>query len=192
MDVLPPVDPAALPDDVRLLKSLVVELVGTLRTRDERIAQLERNMDLLARKVFGRTSEKVDPRQTVLFEQPAEEPLPEPPPSDSPSPAAPPPAKGRGRRPKPDTLRRVEVLHDLSDAEKQALAGDGELCRSAKRSPSSTNGSRRACTCCGMCRRSTPGHRQDSKAGERRARRTSSRPPSSRSRFRAASPGRAC
>ena len=73
-DALPPVDPASLPDDVRLLKSLVVELVATLRTRDERIAQLERNMDLLARKVFGRTSEKVDPRQTVLFEQPAEEP----------------------------------------------------------------------------------------------------------------------
>lgn len=126
-DALPPVDLASLPDDIRLLKSLVVELVGTLRTRDERISQLERNMDLLARKVFGRTSEKVDPRQTVLFEQPAEEPLPEPPPSDSPSPAVPPSTKGRGRRPKPDTLRRVDVIHDLTAAEKEALAAGGEL-----------------------------------------------------------------
>ena len=46
-DVPPSVDPHSLPDDVRLLKSLVVELAGIVRTRDERIAQLERNMDLL-------------------------------------------------------------------------------------------------------------------------------------------------
>jgi transposase len=132
-DALPPVDPAALPvdaaalpNDVRLLKSLVVELVATLRTRDERIAQLERNMDLLARKVFGRTSEKVDPRQTVLFEQPAEEPPSEPPPPAAPSVALK-PVKHRGRRPKPDTLRRVDVIHDLTAAEKEALAAGGEL-----------------------------------------------------------------
>lgn len=119
------VDPAALPDDVRLLKSLVVELAEIVRTRDQRIAQLERNMDLLARKVFGRTSEKLDPRQLALFEQPpAEPPPPEPPPSVE-SPLV--KRRGRGRRPKPDTLRREEVIHDLTPAEKQALAGDGLL-----------------------------------------------------------------
>ena len=108
-DVPPSVDPHSLPDDVRLLKSLVVELAGIVRTRDERIAQLERNMDLLVRKVFGRTSEKVDPRQTVLFEQPAEESPPEPPPSEAAPCASTARAKRRGRRPKPDTLRRVEA-----------------------------------------------------------------------------------
>lgn len=126
-DVPPSVDPHSLPDDVRLLKSLVVELAGIVRTRDERIAQLERNMDLLVRKVFGRTSEKVDPRQTLLFEQPVEESPPEPPPSEAAPCASTAPAKHRGRRPKPDTLRRVEIVHDLSPAEKEALAAGGEL-----------------------------------------------------------------
>ena len=126
-DVPLTVDSRALPDDARLLKSLVVELVATVRTRDERIAQLERNMDLLARKVFGRTSEKLDPRQTTLFEPPPEEPAPEPPPSGSSSSGAAPASKGRGRRPKPDTLARVDVIHDFTPAEKEALAAGGEL-----------------------------------------------------------------
>ena len=34
---------------------------------------------------------------------------------------------GHGRRPKPDHLKRVDVVHDLTEAEKQALAGDGQL-----------------------------------------------------------------
>lgn len=125
-DVPLTVDSRALPDDARLLKSLVVELVATVRTRDERIAQLERNMDLLARKVFGRSSEKLDPRQTTLFEPPPEEPPAEPPPSEAP-PVVSQATKGRGRRPKPDTLTRVDVIHDFTPAEKEALAAGGEL-----------------------------------------------------------------
>src|SRR6185503_1585720 len=63
------VDPDQLPQDVGVLKSVVVQLVESLQERDRRIAQLEHHMDLLVRKVFGRTSEKLDPRQLALFEK---------------------------------------------------------------------------------------------------------------------------
>jgi hypothetical protein len=35
--------------------------------------------------------------------------------------------RGHGRRKKPDTLERRDVIHDLNEAEKQALAGGGQL-----------------------------------------------------------------
>jgi hypothetical protein len=76
-------------------------------------------------KVYGRTSEKVDPGQLALFDKQPEEQaaVPEPPIKS----AAPGKRRGHGRRPKPDTLERRDVIHNLGDAEKQALAGDGQL-----------------------------------------------------------------
>jgi transposase len=120
------VDPDQLPNDVGVLKSLVVQLVESLQQRDQRIAKLEHHMDLLVRKVYGRTSEKVDAGQLALFEKQPEEAtaLPEPPPVETAESGK---RRGRGRRPKPDTLQRREIIHDLDDAEEQALAGDGAL-----------------------------------------------------------------
>ena len=119
------VDPDQLPADVGVLKSLVVQLVESLQQAHARIAKLEHHMDLLVRKMYGRTSEKIDPRQLALFEQPPEEVVPPPePPAPTAEPAK---RRGHGRRPKPDTLERRDVIHDFSEAEKQALAGDGEL-----------------------------------------------------------------
>jgi hypothetical protein len=118
------VDPDQLPHDVDALKSLVVQLIESLQGRDRRIAQLEHHMDLLVRKVYGRTSEKVDPGQLALFDkQPEEQAAVPEPPIES---AAPGKRRGHGRRPKPDTLERRDVIHDLGDAEKQALAGDSQ------------------------------------------------------------------
>jgi len=51
-DVPLKVDPEQLPNDVGTLKSLVVQLVESLRERDQRIAKLEHHMDLLVRKVY--------------------------------------------------------------------------------------------------------------------------------------------
>ena len=121
------VDPDQLPQDVGLLKSLVVQLVESLQERDRRIAQLERHMDLLVRKVFGRTSEKLDPRQLALFAKQDEAAIHE----TNPPPPAPPQEIIRQRRPgrrrRPDTLERREVIYDLSEAEKEAIAGSGKL-----------------------------------------------------------------
>ena len=87
-------------------------------------------MDLLVRKVYGRTSEKVDPQQLPLFEKQGEmaddEVIRAAGPESEP-PVAPSRKRGHGRRPKPDTLERRELIHDLGEAEKRALAGDGEL-----------------------------------------------------------------
>ena len=62
------VDPATLPDDAAVLKSLVAQLFAQLQSRDGRISDLEHRMSLLLRKLYGSKSEKLDPRQTSLFD----------------------------------------------------------------------------------------------------------------------------
>ncbi len=125
-------NPAELPDDPAFLKPLIVQLFETLQKSQQRVRQLEHHMDLLLRRVFGKSSEKLDPRQLVLaFAELSAETAP---PATSEPPAAPdvPAAntakqKGRGRRRTPDTLVRVEQIHDLSDEQKQTLGGEPNL-----------------------------------------------------------------
>src|SRR3954467_12473275 len=62
------VHPATLPNDSALLKSLVAQLFAELQSRDGRISDLEHRMSLLLRKLYGSKSEKLDPRQTSLFD----------------------------------------------------------------------------------------------------------------------------
>ena len=126
-DVPLKVDPDQLPSDVGVLKSLVVQLVEALQDRERRITKLEHHMDLLVRKVYGRTSEKIDPQQLPLFEKQVDSPpeMIEQPAADLANPVT--RKAGRGRRPKPDTLERRDVVHDLNEAEKQVLAGGGQL-----------------------------------------------------------------
>jgi transposase len=136
-DALPLPDPASLPDDPALLKQLVIQLIQELRARSQERESLEHRLDFLLRRLYGRSSEKLDPRQGTLFDAAAEETVAEtpgetPPSQDPPreAPEEPPPVKkrkGHGRRPKPDRVRLVEKVYDLSDAEKAALAGDGQL-----------------------------------------------------------------
>lgn len=130
------VDPATLPDDAALLKSLVAQLFAELQSRDGRISDLEHRMSLLLRKLYGSKSEKLDPRQTSLFDllagasedhqtaaahdtAPANEAPTEP--------RYPKPGSGHGRQRLPDQLQRREMEHDLTDAEKEALGGADNL-----------------------------------------------------------------
>ena len=130
-DALPPIDLGSLPDNPKFLKRLVAQLVETVRDRDGRIQRLEHNMDLLLRRLYGRSSEKLDPRQGVLFENlPVEEsppvaPLAEPALSDRPVDSS--PRRGHGRRRTEKNLRHVDIVHDLTDAEKEALGGEVRL-----------------------------------------------------------------
>lgn len=132
------VDLNSLPDDPALLKHLLGQLFGELRNRDGRIERLEYQMTLLLRRLYGRTSEKLDPRQALLFnptapdgESGAVEPPDFTPGSQTAGEAAAAaPARrgtGHGRRRLPDTLRRVELLHDLSEAEKALMGGADNL-----------------------------------------------------------------
>jgi transposase len=130
-EALLPVEPASLPNDPEFLKGLVVQLVETVRDRDGRIQRLEHNMDLLLRRMYGRSSEKLDPRQRMLFENlsveesPPVAPLAEPAPSDRPVDSS--PRRGHGRRRTEKNLRHVDIVHDLTDAEKEALGGEVRL-----------------------------------------------------------------
>ena len=130
------VNPATLPDDAALLKSLVAQLFAELQSRDGRISDLEHRMSLLLRKLYGSKSERLDPRQASLFDllaaasedqhtavihntAPAIEA-----PTELRSPK---PGTGHGRRQLPDQLQRREKVHDLTDAEKEALGGADNL-----------------------------------------------------------------
>lgn len=137
---LPPlaVDPALLPDDPAVLKELISQLMEVIRKHAGRVEHLEHQMTLLLRRLYGIRSEKVDPRQGILFDEPAAEDVPpagEPPaapatpdePADE-GEAAPSPRRGaHGRRRLPDSLVRVEQIHDLTDSEKEALGGAEQL-----------------------------------------------------------------
>jgi len=127
---LPPVDLGSLPGDPEFLKRLVAQLVETVRDRDGRIQRLEHNMDLLLQRLYGRSSEKLDPRQGVLFENlpveasPPVAPLAEPASLDRPADL--PSRRGHGRRRTEKNLRHVDIVHDLTDAEKEVL-GEARL-----------------------------------------------------------------
>jgi transposase len=134
------VDPATLPDDAVLLKSLVAQLFAQLQSRDGRISDLEHRMSLLLRKLYGSKSEKLDPRQASLFDlltavpegqaAMADDSPPTAAGDDSADDAATSMTKqraGHGRRRLPDQLQRREVEHDLTEPEKAALGGAANL-----------------------------------------------------------------
>lgn len=124
-----------LPDDPQLLKQLIADLLVELAKKDGRIEQLQHRMDLLLRKLYGASSEKFDPRQASLFEttpsEPAAAEIPAEPATDNSPAREPGPAAasrpGHGRRKLPDTLKTVEVVHDLTEAEKAAMGGPENL-----------------------------------------------------------------
>ena len=123
---LPDLD--TLPDDPATLRQLVLQLLAALRGKDTELSKLQHHMDLLLRRLYGRSSEKLDPLQRLLFEAVVAEAAAVP---KSPAVVETETNHGKrpghGRRPKPDHLKRVDKVHDLTEAERQALAGDGEL-----------------------------------------------------------------
>lgn len=129
-DALPSPDPALLPDDPTVLKQLVVQLASQLQQANARLERQEHHMHLLLKRLYGSKSEKHDPRQGVLFdpesgkEDVASHPQPA---SDTLPPRTSPNRHQHGRKRIPDNVRREEVVHDLSEAEKVALGGEENL-----------------------------------------------------------------
>jgi transposase len=117
----------ALPDDPATLRQLVLQLLEALRGKDIELSKLQHHMDLLLRRLYGRTSEKFDPLQQLLFERAGEAVEATFQGAAAEEPSANGKRRGHGRLPKPDHLKRVDVIHDLSEAEKEALAASGEL-----------------------------------------------------------------
>ena len=91
-----------LPTDPQALRQLVLELLSALQEKERRIGQLSSQLEALKRRIFGRSSEKLDPDQMALDlgawlaaqTSPASQQAPEPPRSE---PEAT-PRQGHGRR----------------------------------------------------------------------------------------------
>src|SRR6186997_1628002 len=67
-DLYSPLDPSALPDDPALLKQLLLQLIALLRKETKRREDVERNMDLLLRKLTAGKSVASSPGQLNLFD----------------------------------------------------------------------------------------------------------------------------
>ncbi|MFP4596573.1 IS66 family transposase [Ralstonia sp.] len=120
----------ALPDDVATLKAMVAQRDAQLSEQQSTIAQLKRTndglthrMELLLRRLYGRSSERVEPAQLLLFGQavagqaaqadkPTDENASAPPPSRQRN------GRGHGRRPLPEDLPRHRIEHPLDAAER--------------------------------------------------------------------------
>jgi len=126
------IDLATLPDDAGVLKQLVVQLFAELQKAKAALERQEHHMHLLLRRLYGGTSEKFDPQQGLLFDpQPEGEESVESKaavasaPVASTSNGAKRDRHGRGRI--PETIQREEVVHDLTEAEKDSLGGTENL-----------------------------------------------------------------
>ena len=125
------VDPATLPDEPVVLKQLVTQLFDELQKTKATLQRQEHHMHLLLRRLYGSTSEKLDPHQALLFDlqsvgdenKPAASAVPV---EESTTPRATNRDRhGRGRI--PENIQREEVVHDLTDVEKEALGGAENL-----------------------------------------------------------------
>lgn len=118
-------DPATLPENVEELKSLVVDLEDRYLSR---IEYLEERVRLLTNELFGRSSEKrpqpEDPLQLHLFNE-AEVLCSEKPDTGEEDTLTVPEHRRKRpvRKPLPDHLPRVEVVHDISEEEKICQCG---------------------------------------------------------------------
>src|SRR5258708_7720164 len=106
-----------LPDGPALLKEMIRELLDTVRQQHGRVRELEDRVDQLLRRLYGQRSERLDPKQLLLFD------LAGPAPAPAPEPPSQPPRKRRrhnpGRRPFAPNLRRQRIVYELSLAERR-------------------------------------------------------------------------
>jgi transposase len=115
-------------DDLSTARALIASLQDQLTKSQHEIAALRHELDILCQRLFGKKSERVDPRQLQLaLEQLGNErgAITEPVELDS----GETPVRGHtrrrptGRRPLPAHLPRQRVEIDISDAEKQCACG---------------------------------------------------------------------
>jgi len=105
-----------------MLRAQREQLLADQQHKDRTIASLQQQLQYLLRRVFGRSAEKLDPKQLQLFHTLLNQlvpptPAPTEPPAPTPA-AAPPSTMGHGRRRLPKDLPRQTVIHDLPEAEK--------------------------------------------------------------------------
>jgi transposase len=117
------VDLKSLPDDASLPKDAVLSLVTQY---EEEIHDLQEQLRLLRNELFGRRSEKYHgphPDQRLLFDDKDALGIDQAPASDDKILIGAHSRKKRGRKPLPKDLPRIDIIHDLSEDEKQCACG---------------------------------------------------------------------
>lgn len=107
--------------EAELLRAEREQFLEQLQQKGREIDSLQHQLQQLLRRLFGRSAEKIDPKQMLLFETllnqlapptPVAEALPESAPAPRPA------THGHGRRRLPSDLPRKKVIHDLPEGEK--------------------------------------------------------------------------
>jgi len=103
-----------------LLRAERVELLEQLKQKDRELNSVQHQLQALLRRYYGRSSEKMDPNQRLLFEDLVETAIPERPVDDeAEAPVAPKrQGKGHGRRRLPSDLPREKIIYDLPEEQK--------------------------------------------------------------------------
>ena len=100
---------------------MIGQLLDALQNANRKLTHMEHQLQQVLRRLYGRSSERIDPRQMALFSEmlAALEAKELPDDSEPDPPAAPAPRrKGHGRRKLPADLPRERVVHDLPEDEK--------------------------------------------------------------------------
>lgn len=112
-------------EDIRreneLLRAERVELLEQLRQKDRELESVQHQLQALLRRYYGRSSEKMDPHQRLLFEDLIDKAIPERPADDEAGDEESLPTqrrKGHGRRRLPSDLPREKIIHDLPEDQK--------------------------------------------------------------------------
>jgi transposase len=116
-----PVPEPSLPTDLAACHALILQLLNDQQRKARAIERLEYKVQDLLRRLYGRSSEKIDPKQLVLFAEmlgQLQEGMPAEPAPLAPPPVKTAPPKGHGRRKLPADLPRKRIVHDLPEAEK--------------------------------------------------------------------------
>jgi transposase len=124
---VPAPTPEQLPDDPQILKRMILELLATLKREQHDKQELRDRLDLLLRRLYGPKSERFNPDQLLLFDEPAasqNQPTPDQAAASQAEPVAPKRrSQPHGRKPLPKDLPRKPVHHELSESERICLCG---------------------------------------------------------------------
>ena len=110
----------ALPADLTACHAMIAQLLEEQRYNKRTIQQLEHKLQQVLRRLYGRSSERLDANQLALFADILKQLQPDEPltPTVPPEPPSRPSHNGHGRRRIPADLPRVKIVVDLPDDQK--------------------------------------------------------------------------